>query len=429
MLWAAASALVLALASCDSGFSQTGMRDFVSTGLSMVSIRSASFSSASGAGSIPSGTSIAGSLVLVNPKAFDVAYTLGWTSDASYFSAAPGTAPSPSDATHLSFDFALDPRKAEHKTITFTLGKYVASINKTYETESFSILCDSPPDPARRVATLVDANQRSVLAILLPTGVIDDDLSKVKLSWAKEGGGSAGEATYAIADLASPTASNPFSSKYDCYFQSSDCEAGYGYQYSVVVIDAAGQESAAASTSSAANVFYLNYDGNGSTSGSAPASVGYRYGATATVAALGDLAKADSVFYNWNSSSDGSGSAYSPGSSLTIPAGETTLYAQWYTNATSISLDLGARALSFSPSAVSASQGQVMTVSCANADLAASGGGWAWYIDGEYYFSASSIDIDTSAYSVGHHIVSCLVTYMGMTYSGSLRVAITQAAP
>jgi hypothetical protein len=409
-------------------FKQANLTEFVETGLTMVSVRSASFGTGSAALSrIPSGQTIRGDLVIVNPKSFDVSYTLA-PADSSFFTQIPSSEPSPSDATHLAFSFALEPSLAEHKTITFSLGKYVASINKTYDNETISIICDSLPNPAARVATVMDSGEKSLLAVLLPTEISDDDLAQLKITWSQEGQ-AASTATYGISSLAAAPASNPFSSTYDCYFQSSDCVAGYGYSYSVVVIDAAGQESTAVSTSSTANVFYLNYKGNGNTSGTAPASAGYRFGATATVASIGDLAKTDYAFYRWNTAADGSGTSYSPGATLTIPAGETTLYAIWVTNAVTISFDIGTQGLAFSSSSTSVPLNSPLAVSCSNALLAASGTDWKWYVDGILDGSQTGPSFTrtwTSAGNIGQYIISCSVTYKGLSYSGSFRAMVTQ---
>jgi hypothetical protein len=421
--------IVVCLSSCDSAFKQADLESFVSTGLTMVALHSSSYSSTTSVGSVPSGSPVTCTLAIINPKSFDVAYTLGWNVDNSLFTTLPSAAPTASDATHLQFSFALDPTKAERKTITFSLGKYVASINKTYDTDSFSVVCESPPDPPSRVATVIDSSQKSILAIMLPTGTADGDLSKLQITWTQVGGSGTSESgTYAISSLQKAPSPNPFASKYDCYFQSSDVVAGYGYTYSVALINAEGIKSSAATAASTANQFYLNYNGNGNTGGTVTSSVGYRFGATATVASVGTLAKTNYAFSKWNTAADGTGTSYSPGDTLTIPAGETTLYAQWITNATTISFDIGTQALSFSQSAVSVKAGNTLSVSCANSTLTASGTNWAWYLDGSLLSGQTSSTFSwtpTSA-GIGQHIVSCTVTFNGIGYSGSFRATVTQ---
>jgi Listeria-Bacteroides repeat domain (List_Bact_rpt). len=417
----------LGLYSC-SAIQQTDLESFVETGLTMVSLRSVSFVSDSAELSrIPSGARVVAKLVLVNPKSFEVAYSLAWDGSDCLFDSCPVTAPTPSDATHLSFSFLLDPASAEHKTITFKLGKYVQSINKTYDEESFSIICDSPPNAPTRVATMMDGGQKSLLAILLPTATSDDDLAKLEVSWTIEGGSVLSSGTYDISAMRSAPASNPFSSRYDCYFQPEDCVAGYGYSYSVRLLDAAGQESSAATTSSTANLFYLNYDGNGNTGGSIPASVGYRYKAKAVVAEPGELAKASYAFYDWNTAADGSGKAYSPGDILEIPAGEVTLYAIWITNDTALTFDIGTQAIAFSAGAAKVRKGSVLTVNCVNQTLAAAGSDWKWYVDGSLAaVGSSSFSWNTAGAEVGQYVIGCSVRYRDLLYAGSFRATVVQ---
>ena len=422
------AACLAGLFSCGLTFQQADLESFIETGLTVVSLRSVSFDAGSGSlGRIPSNQNVTASLAIINPKAFDAAYSLGWDVDGTLFTTQPPTSPKPDDATHLSFSFVLLPEEAEHRTITFTLGKYVASINRTYDAESFSILCDSPPNPPSRIATIVDGSQMYPLAVLLPSEISDDDLDKLRIAWRREDSSSSSEAVYDIAALAAFPDSSPFESAYDCYFQPPDAVAGYGYEYSVAIIDAGGQESSELSTSSAANVFYLNYDGNGNTSGTAPASVPYHYGTSATVASAGDLLRTDFAFYAWNTAADGSGASYSPGDSFTIPAGEVTLFARWVTNCTVIAFDLGTQALSFSSDSFSLKRGETLAVSCGNATLAAGGSDWKWYVDGSLASEGgSSFSWDTTGKEVGQYILSCSVAYGGSGYSGSFRVTVTQ---
>jgi hypothetical protein len=418
--------IVLCLSSCDSTFKQTDLESFVSTGLTMVAMRSSAFSSTTSIGSVPSGTPVTCTLAIINPKSFDVAYTLGWNVDNGLFTTLPSAAPTASDATHLSFSFTLDPTKAERKTIAFTLGKYVASINKTYDKDTFSVVCESPPDPPARVATVIDKNQKSILAIMLPSGTADGDLSKLQITWTRDDGASSNSGTYSISSLETAPSPNPFSSTYNCYFQSSDVVAGYGYTYSVALINAEGIKSSAATASSTANQFYLNYNGNGNTSGTAPASVGYRYGATATVASAGTLARTNYAFSKWNTAADGTGTSYAPGATLTIPAGETTLYAQWVGSATvgiGTTTNYQGLTLSASPSST-VTQGTAVTFS---ATLASVTSGWTWYIDGvaQSGQSSSSLTLDTST-MLGNYLIAASASSGGVAYSGSLTIAVTR---
>jgi uncharacterized repeat protein (TIGR02543 family) len=76
------------------------------------------------------------------------------------------------------------------------------------------------------------------------------------------------------------------------------------------------------------------YNGNTSTSGTGPIDGSSPYAADSTVIILGNsgsppvLAKSGFTFAGWNTSANGSGTAYSQGNTFTINA-NTTLYAQW----------------------------------------------------------------------------------------------------
>ncbi len=76
--------------------------------------------------------------------------------------------------------------------------------------------------------------------------------------------------------------------------------------------------------------FFVTYDGNGNTAGTAPTDgVGYVNGAAVGVADnTGGLAKDGCTFNGWNTSADGSGTSYAAGATFNI-SGNVTLYAQW----------------------------------------------------------------------------------------------------
>jgi uncharacterized repeat protein (TIGR02543 family) len=78
--------------------------------------------------------------------------------------------------------------------------------------------------------------------------------------------------------------------------------------------------------------YSITYDGNKNTDGNAPVdNVRYSSGQSATVLGKGTLARTGYSFVNWNTTSDGSGTPYNTGASLSI-TGNQTLYAQWSEN-------------------------------------------------------------------------------------------------
>ncbi len=390
----------------------------------MVSVRSCSWEAGGRAATrIPSGTPVVGTIAMVNPKAFDIDYSLSWDQDSSYFSALPPASPAPLGKKDLSIGFGLL-ASAEHRIFTFTLGKYVASINKTYPNEEFSFVCDSPPDPPPFLVAVADSSQKAILGILLPVGSIDDDLDKAEITWTKAGAANSSTATFALASLKAAPYPNPFTGSFDCYFQPPMIAAGSAYTFSVTLIDSAGQRSSAVSSDSVANAFVLAYDANGAI-GTVPDGGSHAFDEIVTVAGQGGLALGAAVFGGWNTSADGLGAAYAAGSSLRMPAAAVTLYAQWL-GAIAVVIDLGTQGLSFSPSALTVVQGNPISLSCANSALRSAGSGWKWYMDGtDLGQSTGTFYCATDSNSIGQHVISCFVSYLGITYSGSLRVTVS----
>ncbi len=77
--------------------------------------------------------------------------------------------------------------------------------------------------------------------------------------------------------------------------------------------------------------YSVTYNDNGSSSGQAPADSGL-YPAAGAVTVLGNtglLERSGFVFAGWNAKADGSGEDYAPGSSISMPSRNLTLYAKW----------------------------------------------------------------------------------------------------
>jgi M6 family metalloprotease-like protein/uncharacterized repeat protein (TIGR02543 family) len=84
----------------------------------------------------------------------------------------------------------------------------------------------------------------------------------------------------------------------------------------------------------------ITYNGNGSTSGTAPvdANSPYSSGASVTALGVGSLVKTGHAFTGWNTAADGSGTVYAPSGSFTLLF-STTLYAQWTPSIYTLSFD------------------------------------------------------------------------------------------
>ena len=80
-----------------------------------------------------------------------------------------------------------------------------------------------------------------------------------------------------------------------------------------------------------AHTFKVNYDGNGSTSGTVPidSNVYQQSGKVSVLDNIGSLSKTGYTFSGWNTASDGSGTYYACGATLNIGAASVTLYAKW----------------------------------------------------------------------------------------------------
>ena len=79
------------------------------------------------------------------------------------------------------------------------------------------------------------------------------------------------------------------------------------------------------------DLFSISYNGNGNTGGSVPADGNtYVNGTSAIILEnSGNLVKTSSSFAGWNTAANGSGTDYSPSSSIKINNSNVTLYAKW----------------------------------------------------------------------------------------------------
>lgn len=74
--------------------------------------------------------------------------------------------------------------------------------------------------------------------------------------------------------------------------------------------------------------YTVSYNGNGSTSGSAPATATVDSGGS-TTAAANPFTKTGSTFTGWNTAANGSGTSYAPGATISNITSNIILYAQW----------------------------------------------------------------------------------------------------
>ena len=94
---------------------------------------------------------------------------------------------------------------------------------------------------------------------------------------------------------------------------------------------ASGGFAAGSSSTSAAATYTVTYKGNGNTGGAPPTdSAKYATGAKVAVKGnTGNLARAGYSFNGWNTTANGSGTAYAAGATFTMGSANVTLYANW----------------------------------------------------------------------------------------------------
>jgi hypothetical protein len=92
-----------------------------------------------------------------------------------------------------------------------------------------------------------------------------------------------------------------------------------------------GGDSSPTKTSPSVETYSVTYNDNGSTGGSVPSdSNTYTSGQTVTISAnSGNLTRTDYILNEWNTAADGSGTAYTMSSTMTMPEANVILYAQW----------------------------------------------------------------------------------------------------
>lgn len=108
-----------------------------------------------------------------------------------------------------------------------------------------------------------------------------------------------------------------------------------------------GYKASCTVTSTADTVYTVTYNGNGATGGSAPVDTNtYLENDKVTVKDSGGLDKTSNTFAGWNRNSDGSGTTYAVGSTLTMETSDVTFYAMWTPDATLPPTDLSYPTLS-----------------------------------------------------------------------------------
>lgn len=411
---AGAAALVL-LTQCSSPLVLgNSTKNFVEAAQSVVQARSVSLVQGGLATDVlASGVPITAHVALVNPKNLTVEYSLTWNVEDSAFAVLPPTHPVASSPTDLSFSFILA-LGAERRDIVFTLGKFVASTDRVYGADTFTVHCDSPPGPAENLVASWDPEPAALVGFTLPQGDKNADVNKVVVTYLDSVSGQSGSQEAVVSYDANPKS-----------IKLSGRNSHHNYSFTVALKDAAGQVSASLPTS-LLGVNTLTYHFNGGT-GMLPATASYGYGDVATVgsgAGLSPPANSNSVFAKWNTASDGSGKDYYLGDPLTMDQ-DVDLWAQWLTaGSVTVSFTWGPYGtLALSPASVTVQAGATVVVSPLASG--ATGSDWAWVLDGVDFSTAATFTWTPAMNAVGQHSLFVTVTMDGVLYSASLAITVT----
>lgn len=162
-----------------------------------------------------------------------------------------------------------------------------------------------------------------------------------------------------------------------------------------------------------ANNFTVSYNAN-SGSGSPPGNSSKGYLTSSTVATPTTLSRSGFTFVGWNTSPDGSGSSYAPGTSFLMPASNVVLYAQWLANNYALIYD--ANGGSGGPPVSSASNGA--SVSLANDIPVRAGYTFNGWLDasGETYQAGATFTMPSSSAVLR---ATWLIRSFSLTYSAN----------
>ena len=171
-----------------------------------------------------------------------------------------------------------------------------------------------------------------------------------------------------------------------------------------------------------ANTYNITYDSNGNEGGTVPSGQSGAYNSSITLQNnTGILTITGYTFVGWNTAADGSGTDYAVGSSYTIPAGDTTLYAKWTINTYNVTYDGNGNTNGTTPSSQSSVYNSSVILHNNSGNLVKTGytfAGWNTAADGsgtDYETEASYTvpDGDTTLYA------KWVINEYNVTYDGN----------
>ena len=233
-----------------------------------------------------------------------------------------------------------------------------------------------------------------------PTGLIGVTvtLANGQVTYAFNKGTASGNAlTYPVNSAATTITKLEFST-----ISATDASGSIGYWLNNVLV-----------TKVDAPTYSLTYDGNGATGGTAPVDGGSPYpaGTTITVPGLGDLTNSGHTFTGWNSQADGGGTTYA--GTFSMPAVNTTLYAQW----------LSASATITAPAAFAAHVATTYGTASGSTAVTVSGSGLATDITAT---APTGMEVSSDGSTFGP---TATFTRSGGSASGTLALRIKSNAP
>ena len=178
----------------------------------------------------------------------------------------------------------------------------------------------------------------------------------------------------------------------------------------------------------------VTYNGNGFDVGTVPTdSTNYPAGAEAAVADPGDMGRVGYIFAGWNTESDGSGTAYDPGDSVTVSASGVILYAQWTSIDGVVTINNPTvPTFSLSPTTFTLQLGggtQEQTITVApGPDVTISS--YEWFVNETSRATSDIISLDTAAnpdwFALGANTLTLVVEIDGLPYSENFFFTVEQ---
>ncbi|MDC7221785.1 MAG: InlB B-repeat-containing protein [Spirochaetales bacterium] len=314
--------LLLAFFSCEDAFWNADLTSYVEDGVSIITLASYDFSY------VDSDSEATVEISLINPQSLSAEYTLN-ASDTSLVTTSLDCDSATSDNT-LYLTVSTD-SAAEGESLDFSLDITATDIDRTYDTISFSIPCDTEPNEITDLvvgATTDDAI--TVAAFTLPSESTDDDLVYMEITYNITGETDSKTVLLEVdeEDYLSIDSEVDFSvteSDYLRYYSPPGAESAELYDFSISLIDDTGQYSDAVTGSNGTTYYYVSFDTEEGSWINDPGSYYVEENSEITLPTSSDISLDDYTLKGWTDDSDYS---YNSGGTATITS-DTTFTAVW----------------------------------------------------------------------------------------------------